>query len=346
MPEALNIEVEATIYDSPGAYARSLADDGDFVSGEVFAKILADNDDNSRHGVVIPKASYGFFPDLPVPDIADNARVVFSACDTATKQVRDLSWIYYHRYPERRITRIAPLLDDRDHGRRLIIFTRIKHSSGKSVYFVDVALEHLDPRFAALVDLFFAEGVLRSPGAYALLPLDAPRFAADEHLVELLKRFDQVKAMGWVDSLRSGDTGIGYTFETLVGIEENNSQEADFRGIEIKCKLRNVLASSSGKINLFQCGPRWILPGPMLHRLGIIGAPNEEGVLSCYSQVTTTPNNKGLWLGPSSSRHALSVFKLEEILGQWDHKKLSKRLEMKHSRAVFIAAQSRRQGAP
>lgn len=260
-----------------------------------------------------------------------------------TNQVKNLSWIYYQRYPERRITRIGPQLDDRAHGRRLLIFTRFKLASGESAYFVDVALEHLDPRFASLATLFF--GVAPTgPGAYVVLPLDAPQFLIDEDLNELLERFDRVKAMGWIDSLRSGHTGIGYTFETLVGIEENNHQLADFRGIEIKCKLRNESASPSGKINLFQLAPRWTIPGPNRKRLDVIGAPNADGVLSCYSQVTTTPNNKDLWLSPSSLNPALDVFKYEDMIGQWEHKKLAKRLSEKHSRAVFVSTQSRSQG--
>lgn len=304
---------------------------------------MAENDDRSRHGVLIPKASYGFFPELPIPNPAENSKVAFSARDRESNEVKHLSWIYYHRYPERRITRVSPQLDERGHGRRLIIFTRFKLASGQSVYFVDVAVEHLDQRFASLTALFFGAAP-KNAGAYVVLPLDAPQFVIDDDLSELLERFDRVKAMGWIDSRRSGHTGIGHTFESLVGIEENNHQIADFRGIEVKCKLRNESASPSGKINLFQLAPRWTIPGPNLKRLGVIGTPNAEGILSCYSQVTTTPNNKELWLRPSSSIPSLDMFKSEEMIGQWGHEKLSKRLSEKHSRAVFVSTKSQTHG--
>ena len=39
---------------------------------------------------------------------------------------------------------------------------------------------------------------------------------------EFKKIFEKVKNKGWIKSLRKGDTGIGYTFETLIGKKEEN----------------------------------------------------------------------------------------------------------------------------
>ena len=63
----------------------------------------------------------------------------------------------------------------------------------------------------------------------------------------LLIRYLKVKNKGWIKSLRRGPTGIGYTFETLIGKQEENLPIADFRGIEIKVKRRY----SKGNITLF-----------------------------------------------------------------------------------------------
>ena len=75
-----------------------------------------------------------------------------------------------------------------------------------------------------------------TPGNFVVRPVDSGAFSADPALTELLGKFDKVKDQGWIDTLREGDTGIGYTFESLLGIRENNDQKADFKGIEIKCK--------------------------------------------------------------------------------------------------------------
>ncbi|MDR1216690.1 MAG: MvaI/BcnI family restriction endonuclease [Treponema sp.] len=40
--------------------------------------------------------------------------------------------------------------------------------------------------------------------------------------MEFKEKFQAIKNMGYVPSLRRGPTGIGYTLETLLGIAENN----------------------------------------------------------------------------------------------------------------------------
>jgi len=241
-------------------------------------------------------------------------------------KVVDLSWIHYQKYPERRVTRLDPRLSDRTRGRRLVVFSRVKLASGEFFYAVDCALENGDPRFAFLVSMLFPDGVSREPGSYASVPVEVSKFSADEHLDELLSRFDKVSEMGWIDSLRAGSTGVGYTFETLIGIKENNDRIADFRGIEVKCKLAKEGNSASGKINLFQHGPKWTLAGPTRERLKVIGGLNEHGVLSCHSQVSTRPNNRKLWLDLAQDRETLFLKRTMEHVGQWQAESLAMRL--------------------
>jgi len=58
--------------------------------------------------------------------------------------------------------------------------------------------------------------------------------AAISSLVELKQRLLEIKKMGWIPSTRHHDTGVGKTFEDLLGIEENNIQLPDIGGIEVK----------------------------------------------------------------------------------------------------------------
>ncbi|WP_167891352.1 MvaI/BcnI family restriction endonuclease [Thermococcus sp. MAR1] len=53
-------------------------------------------------------------------------------------------------------------------------------------------------------------------------------------LAELKQRLLEIKEMGWIPSKRRHDTGIGKTFEDLLGIKENNIQLPDIGGIEVK----------------------------------------------------------------------------------------------------------------
>ena len=51
---------------------------------------------------------------------------------------------------------------------------------------------------------------------------------------ELLSKLKVLGAKGFVPSERGGDTGIGYTLESHLGIAANSSKSPDFKGIEIK----------------------------------------------------------------------------------------------------------------
>lgn len=51
---------------------------------------------------------------------------------------------------------------------------------------------------------------------------------------KIIEAFNKVKALGWVRSHRSNNTGIGKTFEDCIGVIENNLNEPDLFGYEIK----------------------------------------------------------------------------------------------------------------
>ena len=58
----------------------------------------------------------------------------------------------------------------------------------------------------------------------------------EDTINELIKYFKEIKNKKLHISLRNGTTGIGYTFETLIGKKEDNIPLPDFKGIEIKTK--------------------------------------------------------------------------------------------------------------
>lgn len=57
--------------------------------------------------------------------------------------------------------------------------------------------------------------------------------------------------MGLIESKRTGTTGIGYTFETLLGKKEDKNFTTDFMGIEINAKL----GYSKSPLTLFNLTP-------------------------------------------------------------------------------------------
>ena len=325
-------------------YAKAVAAKAQkpFLSCEVFAKVLTRNDDSGRHGVLIPTDAYPFFPYFPIPDPTENATIEFSAFNSIEAVQGTVAYKYYERYPERRITRLPGLLNNLDASPRILVFLRAKQLDGKFEYYFDCGNSSPGGRFDELFRMIFGNEVAPISGNFVIRPIDSEVFSADAPLIELLEKFDAIKERGWIDSLRTGDTGIGYTFETLLGIKENNDQEADFKGIEIKCKgTKEGRLSTSGKINLFQAGPTWMLDATSKELIRILGAPGTDGLYACYSQVTTTPNNLDLLLDILHEQQKINLRKNVQALGYWPFTQLAKRLAEKHSRAAFVKAQVR-----
>lgn len=309
--------------------------------GEIFAKILTPNDDSGRHGVLVPIEAYDLFPELIIADPNQNVTENFLAVDGIGGQEKSLAYKYYQRYPERRITCLNGNFNDRQHGHRVGIFLRAEHVDGSVGYYADILREKEDAEFQRICSLLFGDAIHLSEGLFVLLAIDAPTLVLDDALNDLLARFDHIHEQGYIDSLRLGDTGIGYTFETQLGIKENNDRRADFRGIEVKCKQVKETGGHGGKINLFQQAPRWEEKLSGLERLRLIGQPDEHGLFSCHSQVTTSVNNLGLLLDPSATPEQIDLLKGNSRFGYWPFGVLEGRLREKHSRAVFVKADVR-----
>lgn len=87
---------------------------------------------------------------------------------------------------------------------------------------------------------------------------------------DLKRKFERIKNMDWVESKRKGPTGIGFTFETLLGRNENNLPYYDFEDIEIKVHRKN----SSSPIHLFNATPDGDELFPIKKIISKIGYPD------------------------------------------------------------------------
>lgn len=67
----------------------------------------------------------------------------------------------------------------------------------------------------------------------------------------LNEEFIKIKKMGWIKSVNKGSNGIGFTFESLLGITKNELEIPDYNGIELKTRRY----SSTSYIILFSCKP-------------------------------------------------------------------------------------------
>lgn len=98
---------------------------------------------------------------------------------------------------------------------------------------------------------------------------------------ELCEKFLIIKNMNWVKSVRHGTDAVGRTFESLLGMEENNLEIADFKGIEIKTKR----CFSKSFIRLFNMTPS----GKYYHEIERL--QSEYGYLDTVSKKYKVLNN-------------------------------------------------------
>ena len=142
-------------------------------------------------------------------------------------------------------------------------------------------------------------------------------------LEEFTGKFQALKGRGFVRSLRSGPTGVGYTFETMMGLEENNLALPDIEGIEIKAHRDN--ANSLITLFTFNSGAWQMDP---LEAIREYGVQDDNGRLGMYYTMSLTPNSAGLFLGISDDevavRHtsgkAVAVWKLETLAERFSAK--------------------------
>jgi MvaI/BcnI restriction endonuclease family len=72
---------------------------------------------------------------------------------------------------------------------------------------------------------------------------------------ELLDKLESICAMGFVKTIRAGDTGVGATLEDLLGISANSSRAPDYKGIELKSGRVN--SHNRGRTTIFSKTPDW-----------------------------------------------------------------------------------------
>ena len=64
---------------------------------------------------------------------------------------------------------------------------------------------------------------------------------------QLIDKLSEIEQMGYVETLRNGNAGVGYTLEELLGIKENNLQIPDLGKIEVKSQWK----AASNRMTMF-----------------------------------------------------------------------------------------------
>lgn len=165
-----------------------------------------------------------------------------------------------------------------------------------------------------------------------------------DEILLLKDKFNEIKEKGLCKSLRNGSTGIGFTFETLIGKKEDNLSEADFNGIEIKVKF----GYSKSPTTLFSLTPKGY-DYTIKHILNTYGYPDKENKkYKCfrgnayYNSNCVTANRYIMKLKINYELNRLELIILDinlKILDKsiyWDLKDLKGRLYKKLNYLAYI----------
>ncbi|MEO0004597.1 MAG: MvaI/BcnI family restriction endonuclease, partial [candidate division WOR-3 bacterium] len=157
-------------------------------------------------------------------------------------------------------------------------------------------------------------------------------------IAEFRQRFGEIKKLGWVPSKRRGPTGVGHTFEQLMGLTENNIALPDLGEVELKTHR----VDSTSMITLFTFNRRaWKMN--QLDAVRKFGVPDENGRLGLYFTMSRMPNSAGLFLhideAAISVRHISGV-----VVVEWRLTDLARQFMAKVPALILVSAQSEIRG--
>jgi hypothetical protein len=167
---------------------------------------------------------------------------------------------------------------------------------------------------------------------------------------ELIIKLKRISSMGFVDSMRSGSTGVGFTLETLLGIEANSNTAPDYFGIELKASRigRGGGARPSSRVDLFAKVPDWCASScksgrDIIDRYGYINADTNR--LQLYCTLSNNPNPQGLYLQVDETNGILDSLRkgdeANEKVVQWKIEVLQTILKEKHNQTFWVKAENK-----
>ncbi len=153
----------------------------------------------------------------------------------------------------------------------------------------------------------------------------------DGGLSELIEKLAEISRRGYVQTHRSGNTGIGKTLEDLLDIEENNKQGADWRGFELKAHRKG----GQSRITLITMSPKLKNGRSWREFIEEFGYVDRKGRLAIKK--TLYPYENDGWRIDATDREILLI-NSGEVVATWDIDDLNSRLYNKLHNTVFVFA--------
>jgi len=169
---------------------------------------------------------------------------------------------------------------------------------------------------------------------------------------QIIAEFRRIKNLGFIQSRRKNNTGIGKTFEDYLGVTENNDQLPDFKGFEVKSQ-RTLTSSFLSLFTKSPSAPR----GANTYLRDTYGTVYEDypdlKVLhtSVFAHKYNTYKNKyGFKIHHDKVNKILRLNikdldneKLIDDSVYWTYQDISKKLETKLKAVFYVTAETKKQ---
>ncbi len=156
--------------------------------------------------------------------------------------------------------------------------------------------------------------------------------------INIHKELKIISKIGFVKSLRSNDTGIGYTIETMLGIKENNDAEPDFLFGKFPIELKSQREHTSSNMTLFTLEPPRGTKGELkdinlLKKYGYI----RKGRTNLYVSIQINEYNpQGFKLKLDDSENLLIIHKEDGIIWSYPIDYLFEKIKKKLAHKLLV----------
>ena len=178
-------------------------------------------------------------------------------------------------------------------------------------------------------------------------------------ITSLKEKLSDINRMGYVVSLRKGNTGIGYTLETLLGVAENNMRSPDLGNIELKetslgvaennmrspdlgnieLKSRRIKSTSLLTMFTFNYSIWKIEQEELIKQYGYY----RNGRWALYNTAKSKPNSRGFYV--KIEQDYVRLYHIEGLcVIEWELEGLIEDLKKKLSNVLLVEAESRKSG--
>ncbi len=164
---------------------------------------------------------------------------------------------------------------------------------------------------------------------------------------ELKSKLIEIRNKGYIDSLRNGSSGVGYTLETLLGKKEDTFPFPDYNGVEIKSYRKNP----DRNIHFFSIVPDGDFLFPYERILQYVGYPDKDYPeykvfhMDLNAKVKTRVNRiTNAWLYVDRNERKVSFLaskmgRMVPINVSWSFDEILQRITTKIKRLLLVEAE-------